>query len=264
METIQKLNEKNYRLTGPLLDGKVAVVTGAATTSGIGFAIAALYALHGAKVVIVDIDGHQAIASAKQIGDQHIGIGCDVSSQTDCQETVTKALHQFGSIDILVNNAGIFSRRPFFEISREEFERTIKVNAEGSFLMAQAVLPVMEKQGKGNLVFISSTASQRGGGVFGSSHYVASKAAMTGLAQAIAREFAPKGIRSNVVAPNLVKTESVKEMTPEQRGAIEKNVPLLRSANVLDVAGAALFLASDLSAYITGATIDVNGGFHIR
>ncbi|ODU62349.1 MAG: hypothetical protein ABT05_07690 [Lautropia sp. SCN 66-9] len=251
-------------MLGPLLQGRVAMVTGAAAEQGIGCAIATLFAAHGAAVAVVDIDADRAADIARRLGTAHAGYGGDITRAADCERLASQVRDELGPPQVLVNNAGIAARRAFLDIDPAEFERMLQVNVQGSFLMTRAVLPLMLEQGRGNLVFISSTAGQRGGGVFGSSHYVASKAGMTGFAQAIAREFAPRGIRSNVVTPNLIKTDSVREMTPEQRSAIEKGVPLQRSGTIWDVAGAALFLASDLSSYVTGATVDVNGGFHIR
>lgn len=251
-------------LTGSLLRGRVTMVTGAAAEQGIGRAIAMLFAAHGATVAVVDIDGARAADVARSLGAGHAGYGCDITEAADCARVASAARDELGPVGILVNNAGIAARRAFFDIDPAEFERMLRVNVQGTFLMTRAVLPSMLEHGQGNLVFISSTAAQRGGGVFGSSHYVAAKAGMSGFALALAREFAPQGIRSNIVTPNLIKTDSVREMTPEQRVAIEQSVPLRRSGTMWDVAGAALFLASDLSAYVTGATIDVNGGFHIR
>lgn len=260
--------EKNAAIpdsfTGQLLKGKTAIVTGCSAELGIGRAIAILLAAHGAKVAVADIDGDRAVELARSLGADHLGIQCDITKENDCKTVANKTQNAFGAVDILVNNAGIFARKPFLDISIEEFDRIMHINAHGTFLMTRAVLPFMLSQGRGNMIFVSSTAAQRGGGVYGSSHYIASKGAMSAFALGIAREYGPQGIRSNVLAPNLIKTDSVLDMSQEQRAAIEKNVPLQRSGSIWDVAGSALFLASDLSAYITGATIDINGGFHIR
>lgn len=250
--------------TGQLLKGKSVIVTGCAAEMGIGRAVAILLASHGAKVAVVDIDGDRAIEIARSLGSEHLGIQCDITKESDCKTVADKTKNAFGAVDVLVNNAGIFAKKPFLDISIEEFDRIMHINAHGTFLMTRAVLPIMLEQGDGNMIFVSSTAAQRGGGVYGSSHYIASKGAMSAFALGIAREYGAQGIRSNVLAPNLIKTDSVLDMSPEQRAAIEKNVPLQRSGSIWDVAGSALFLASDLSAYITGATIDINGGFHIR
>ena len=251
-------------MTGKLLEGRVAVVTGAAAEVGIGRAIAVLFAMHGATVAVVDLDGDRAAAVAASLGDGHAGYACDITRAEDCARVASKVEQDLGHAHVLVNNAGIAGRQAFLDIDAADFDRMLRVNVLGTFQMTQAVLPSMLKAGRGSIVFISSTAAQRGGGVFGSSHYVAAKAGMSGLARAVAREFAPRGIRANVVAPNLIKSDSTNEMTPEQRAAVEKTVPMQRSGTIWDVAGAALFAASDLSSYVTGATIDVNGGFHIR
>ncbi len=260
----QSLDAVPAGLAGELLTGRRALVTGGAAERGIGRAVAKLFAAHGAKVAIADIDADKAAEAAARLGPTHLGVGCDIASESDCTKAAGKVQEAFGGIDILVNNAGIGTRRRFLDITLEEFNRMMEVNAAGTFLMTRAVLPMMVEQGAGNLIFVSSTAEQRGGGVYGSSHYAASKAAMSGLSRAIAREFAPQGIRANVVAPNLIRTDITVDMPPEERAAIEKGVPMQRSGTPFDVAGAVLFLASDLSAYTTGATIDVNGGFHIH
>jgi NAD(P)-dependent dehydrogenase (short-subunit alcohol dehydrogenase family) len=251
-------------LCGGLLRGKVAMVTGAAAERGIGRAICALFAAHGARVALVDIDGRTAESAAAALGATHVGVACDIASEADCTAAALDVARRLGPIDVLVNNAGIGSRRAFLDITPEEFDRTMAVNARGTFLMTRAVLPAMLERRRGNLVFVSSTAEQRGGGVWGSSHYATSKAAMSGFARAIAREHAPSGIRANIIAPNLIKTDITVGMSDADRANVERGVPMQRSGTPMDVAGAALFLASDLSAYTTGATIDVNGGFHIR
>ncbi len=192
-----------------------------------------------------------------------MGLTCDIGREDDCKKAVEAVVSAFGTVDILVNNAGIGYRRQLMDIGMDEFDKIMQVNMRGTFAMTQAVIPVMREKRSGNIIFVSSTAAQRGGGVYGSSHYVASKAGMSGFARAVAREFAPVGIRANIISPNLIKTDITVDMPPEERAAIEKGVPLQRSGTPYDVAGAALFLASDLSGYVAGASIDVNGGFHI-
>lgn len=249
---------------GPLLEGRVVLITGGGSEHGIGRAIARLFVAHGAKVAVTDVDGASASKVAAELGPRHIGLECDIADEAQCGSAVAATVEKLGAIDVLINNAGYGTRRPFLDISVKEFEDMLRVNSFGTFLMTRAVLPGMVKRGLGNIVFISSTAAQRGGGGYGSAHYVASKAAMSGFTQAIAREFAGKGIRANVLAPNLISTDGSKEMTLEQRAALEKFVPMQRSGTNWEVAGAALYLASDLSTYVTGATLDVNGGFNIR
>ncbi len=249
--------------TGGLLRGRTALVTGGGAKNGIGRAIANLFAAHGAKVAIADIDGNLANEAANTLGPDHLGLTCDIGREDDCKKAVEAVVSAFGTVDILVNNAGIGYRRQLMDIGMDEFDKIMQVNMRGTFAMTQAVIPVMREKRSGNIIFVSSTAAQRGGGVYGSSHYVASKAGMSGFARAVAREFAPVGIRANIISPNLIKTDITVDMPPEERAAIEKGVPLQRSGTPYDVAGAALFLASDLSGYVAGASIDVNGGFHI-
>ncbi len=260
MEGTQQLDG----MVGKLLQDRVAVVTGAAAQQGIGRAVAVLFAQHGARVALVDIDQARADAVARSLGGGHVGYGCDITRAEDCARVAEAVRRDLGAARILVNNAGVAGRQSFLDIEPADFERMLRVNVLGSFLMTKAMMPALLETRDASIVFISSTAAQRGGGVFGSSHYVSAKAGMAGLARALAREFAPSGVRVNTVAPNLVRTDSTHEMTPEQRAAIEKTVPMQRSATIWDVAGAALFAASDLSSYVTGSTIDVNGGFHIH
>jgi NAD(P)-dependent dehydrogenase (short-subunit alcohol dehydrogenase family) len=257
-------NQQLFGMVGALLQGRVAIVTGAAAEQGIGRAIAVLFAEHGAKLAVVDIDRDRAAAVAASLGSGHAGYGCDITQADDCERVALTVERDLGPVRVLVNNAGVAGRQALLDIEPAAFERMLRVNVLGTFLMTKAVLPAMLTAGPGSIVFISSTAGQRGGGVFGSSHYVSAKAGMSGFARAVAREFAPHGIRANVIAPNLIKTDSTNEMSPEQRATVEKSVPLQRSGTIWDVAGAALFAASDLSSYVTGATIDVNGGFHIH
>jgi len=251
-------------MVGQLLRDRVVVVTGVVAEQGIGRAIATLFAQHGARLALVDVDPARAAAVARSLGAGHVGYGCDITQAEDCARVADAVKNDLGPVRVLVNNAGIAGRQSFLDIEQADFERMLRVNVLGSFLMTKAMMPALLESGQSSIVFISSTAAQRGGGVFGSSHYVSAKAGMAGLARALAREFAPRGVRVNTVAPNLVKTDSTVEMTPEQRATIEKTVPMQRSATIWDVAGAALFAASDLSSYVTGATIDVNGGFHIH
>ena len=250
---------------GRLLEGRVAIVTGAGARRGLGRAIAVLFAAHGARVVATDIDGEASRETADRLGKGHIHLRHDVASRGDCTAAARAALDLDGRIDVLVNNAGVVSPARVTEIDDAEYARILDVNLKGTLLMTQAVVPAMRERGGGSIVNVSSVAGQRGGGIFGGSHYAASKAGVLGYTKAVARELGPEGIRANAICPSYINTDiTAGQMTDEQLAAIIAAVPLGRAGRADEVAGAALFLASDLSSYVTGATIDVNGGSHIH
>lgn len=248
-----------------LLDGKVAMISGAASARGIGLATAHLFAKHGAKVIILDLDGAAADAAAKAIGPDHRGYACNVADKAACEQATVQALADFGKIDILINNAGITQGVKTLDIDPASWDRIVDVNLRGVLYLSQAVIPHMLKQKGGSIACMSSVSAQRGGGILGGPHYSAAKAGVLGLAKAMAREFGPAGIRVNCVTPGLINTDISKgKLSDEQKAEIARTIPLNRLGDADDVAGTYLFLASDLSAYITGAVIDVNGGMLIH
>ena len=248
-----------------LLQGKTAVISGAAGRRGIGLASAKLMAAHGARVAILDLDLNAAHDSAMSLGLGHLGLRCDVTDSTACKSAVEAVVEKFGGIDILINNAGITQPVKTLEIDAKSWQRIIDVNLTGVLLLSQAVIPHMKNRGSGSIVCMSSVSAQRGGGIFGGPHYSAAKAGVLGLAKAMAREFGPDGIRVNCVTPGLIETDITGDkLTPTMKADIIKGIPLGRLGSVKDVANIYLFLASDLSAYVTGAVIDVNGGMLIH
>jgi NAD(P)-dependent dehydrogenase (short-subunit alcohol dehydrogenase family) len=248
-----------------LLDGKVAIISGAASPRGIGLATARLFARHGAKVVILDLDEKAAAEAAASIGPEHRGYACNVTDQAGCRTAAERAVADFGSIDILINNAGITQPVKTLEIDPASWDRILDVNLRGVLYLSQAVIPQMKKQGAGSIACMSSVSAQRGGGILGGPHYSAAKAGVLGLAKAMAREFGPDNIRVNCVTPGLIQTDiSAGKISDEQKAEIAAGIPLNRLGNADEVAGAYLFLASELSSYITGAVIDVNGGMLIH
>ena len=248
-----------------LLQNKPAVISGAASPRGIGFATARLFARHGARVAILDLDEAGAQRAAQELGNEHIGVACNVAEHESCQAAARQAIEAFGGVDILVNNAGVTQPVGTMDITEADWRRIVDVNMTGVLYLSQAFIPHMRERKRGSIACMSSVSAQRGGGIFGGPHYSAAKAGVLGLAKAMARELGPDGIRVNCVTPGLIQTDITGgKLTPEMRTDILKGIPLNRLGNAEDVAGAYLFLASDLSAYVTGAVIDVNGGMLIH
>jgi NAD(P)-dependent dehydrogenase (short-subunit alcohol dehydrogenase family) len=248
-----------------LLADKVAVITGGAGLNGLGFATARLMASHGARVVVLDLERAEPAAAAAKIGAGHLGLVADVTDKSSCEAAAAATLKAFGRIDVLVNNAGITQAAKTLDITGEDYDRILDVSLRGTLYMSQAVLPAMQKQGAGSIVCISSVSAQRGGGILGGPHYSAAKAGVLGLARAMARELGPAGVRVNCITPGLIATDISKgKLTEERKAQIAAEIPLARLGAANDVAGACLFLASDLSAYCTGITLDVNGGMLIH
>ncbi|WP_345819757.1 glucose 1-dehydrogenase [Methylobacterium fujisawaense] len=248
-----------------LLNDRVCVITGAASARGIGKATARLFASHGARVAVLDLDAGQAEAAARDIGPGHLGLACNVTDRAACSTAAEEIIGRLGRIDVLVNNAGITQPLKIMEIGPENYDAVTDVNLRGTLYMSQAVIPAMRRQGSGAIVCMSSVSAQRGGGIFGGPHYSAAKGGVLGLAKAMARELGPDGVRVNSVTPGLIQTDITGgKLTPELKVEIAKGIPLGRLGVADDVANACLFLASDLSTYITGAVIDVNGGMLIH
>ncbi|SAL02542.1 short-chain dehydrogenase/reductase SDR [Caballeronia arationis] len=248
-----------------LLEGKVAVISGAASPRGIGMATARMFAKHGAKVAILDLDEAQAKEAAGSIGAEHRGYACNVTDRQACDDAVAKVVADFGSIDVLINNAGITQAAKFLDIDSQSWDRILDVNLRGVLYLSQAVVPQMKKQKSGSIGCMSSVSAQRGGGILGGPHYSAAKAGVLGLAKAMARELGGEGIRVNCVTPGLIQTDiNAGKIPDDKRGEILAGIPAGRLGVPDDVAGAFLFLAADISSYITGAVIDVNGGMLIH
>ncbi len=248
-----------------LLANKVCVITGAASRRGIGRATAKLFALHGGRAIILDLDAEQAAGAAAELGDAHRGYACDVTDKRACEAAVERVASEFGRVDVLVNNAGITQPLKFMQIEPQNYDAVLDVNRRGTLYMSQAAIPHMRRQRSGSIVCMSSVSAQRGGGIFGGPHYSAAKAGVLGLGKAMARELGPDGIRVNSITPGLIQTDITGDkLTDDLKAEIIKGIPLSRLGVAVDIANACLFLASDLSSYITGATIDVNGGMLIH
>ncbi|ABY35938.1 MAG TPA: SDR family NAD(P)-dependent oxidoreductase [Chloroflexus aurantiacus] len=239
------------------LRGRTAIVTGAGR--GIGYAIATAFVEHGAQVALLDRDA-AVVPAAERLGDRVQGVVADVAIAAEVDTAVNHVLHQWGRIDILVNNAAVLSSAPFLDLTPAEWERTLAVNLTAIYHTCRAVVPAMIATGYGRLITIASVAGKRGGGILGSAAYSAAKAGAIGLTKALARELAPHGITANTICPGPVETTLLSVMTPELRERAQRLIPLGRFALPAEVAAAALFLASTEASFITGETIDVDGG----
>ena len=248
-------------MANALLEGKFAVVTGAASKRGLGKATAKLFAEHGATVAILDLDEAAAKEAAADLGAQHVGMACNVTDLDGIKTVVEALVAKWGQIDILVNNAGITQPLKIMDIGPENYDAVLDVNLRGTLYCSQAVIPHMRGRRTGKIVNLSSVSAQRGGGIFGGPHYSAAKAGVLGLTKAMARELAPDNVRVNAICPGFIATDITGGMlTPDKIEEINAGIPMGRAGTADDVAGCALFLASDLSAYVTGSEVDVNGG----
>jgi 3alpha(or 20beta)-hydroxysteroid dehydrogenase len=240
------------------LDGKVALITGAAR--GQGEAEARMFAVEGAKVVLADVLDEEGTVVAKDIGDRASYVHLDVTSEDDWRAAVTTTIQTFGAVDVLVNNAGIFVPNSIVNTSLEEYRRVIDINQVGVFLGMRAVALHMTGRGTGSIVNISSIAGLRGHA--GTVSYAASKFAVRGMTKVAAKELAPFGVRVNSVHPGYIVTPMLRQISddPATDDELRSRVPNGRLATSDDVAKLVLFLASDDSAYITGAEHVVDGG----
>ena len=188
-----------------------------------------------------------------------------MTDKASCEAAVAQVHAHFGRIDTLVNNAGITQPVKTLEITGADYDRILNVSLRGTLYMSQAVLPTLRAQQSGSIICISSVSAQRGGGILGGPHYSAAKAGVLGLARAMAREFGPENIRINCITPGLIGTDIIKgKLTEEKKAEIAETIPLARLGRADDIAGACVFLASPLSTYCTGITLDVNGGMLIH
>jgi 3-oxoacyl-[acyl-carrier protein] reductase len=247
------------------LDGRVALVTGGGSPRGIGRSIGAALASAGARVALLDLDGDGARRNAAGLDGEAIGLAADVTDPDSVGAAFGDVSARLGTVEILVNSAGITRSRPLWEVPLEEFDQVMAVNVRGGFICLQAVVAGMKGRGWGRVIWLSSVSGKQGGGVFGSTPYATSKAAVIGLCQGAARELGPFGITSNAIAPGLTMTglvasSSSAEVEAEIHERVRATVPLRRAAEPEDVAAAALYLASDEAGYVTGEILDVNGG----
>jgi len=248
------------------LKDKVAIVTGAA--SGFGAEIARQYVLEGAKVVVADINAAGAQTVAAALGANAIAVACDVTKRADIDAMVAATVAKFGRLDIMVNNAGwTHKNQPLLDVDEATFDRVYDINVKSIFHMTHAVVPLMRKQGGGVILNIGSTAGIRPRP--GLTWYNSSKGAVNLLSKSMAVELGPDKIRVNAICPVMGATgllESFMGMpdTPENRQKFIATIPLGRFSTALDVANAALYLASDEARFITGTVLFVDGGMSSR
>lgn len=252
---------------------RTAVVTGATSPRGIGLATARRYARDGWDVVILDLDAALSAETAAELGAEFqvsaFGTGVDVADETSvtaAQDAVLAEVEagRIGRIGALANIAGITSPVPFLETTLQQWNLVLAVNATGTYLMTKAFLPTMLEAGWGRIITMSSVSAQRGGGVFGKVPYSAAKAAVIGFTKALARELGDSGVTINAVAPGAVDTAIRVGSTADQEQAIVDSIPLGRTATVDEVAAVIAFLSSEDAAYLTGTTVDINGGSHLH
>ena len=243
------------------LVGRTAIVTGAG--QGMGKAVAIALARRGANVVVNDRSEESAVRTASDLGAlgaDVIAVPADVRDGGAVRRMVEQAVDRFGAVAILVNNAGALRPTPVIDIDEEEWDFIIDVNLKGTFLCSQAVLPTMQQAGWGRIVNFSSTAGKNVSTV-GGAHYTAAKAGILGFTRHLAKEVAADGITVNAVCPGLIDTEMVRNTIDDGRiAAYERSFPIPRLGRPDEVAELVAFLASDRAAYITGASLDINGG----
>ena len=244
------------------LEGRVAIVTGAA--GGLGRAFCLALSAAGARLAAADLSGEgaeQTAAAVVAAGGEAIAVVVDVTSPAETKQMAATALDRWGRVDILVNNAGLYatlSRRPFYELPLEEWERVMAVNLKGPWLCARAVYPAMKQQGYGKIINIASATFFSGSPLW--SHYVASKGGLIGLTRAMAREVGYDGICVNAIAPGFTLTEASRSVMPEAESYGVTRGAIKRAEQPKDVAGLVVFLASEASNFITGQTMVVDGG----
>lgn len=248
--------------TMKLLEGKVALITGAAR--GIGKAIALRFAAEGADIaftdLVIDDNGKATEAEIAALGVRVKGYASNAASFDESHEVVKQVVEDFGRIDVLVNNAGITKDGLMMRMTEQQWDAVLTVNLKSAFNFIHAVTPIMARQRGGSIINMSSVVGVSGNA--GQCNYSASKAGMIGLAKSIAKEMGPRGIRANAIAPGFIITDMTAALPEEVREQWAKTIPLRRGGTTEDVANVALFLASDLSAYVSGQVIHCCGGMN--
>ncbi len=246
-----------------LLEGKTALITGA--SRGIGREIALVFAQYGANVAFTDIvedDNSVSLLKAlEQAGVKAAFYVSDASQYEDAQQVAEQVYARFGAIDILVNNAGITRDNLLLRMTEADFDKVININLKSVFNLIKAVQPVMLKQRRGSIINMSSIVGLQGNA--GQVNYAASKAGILGITKSVARELGCRNIRCNAIAPGFIDTAMTQQLKEDVRAAWVQSIPLRRAGTTADVANTAVYLASELSAYITGQVISCDGGMHM-
>lgn len=246
-----------------LLEGKTALITGAAR--GIGKALALRFAEHGANIaftdLVIDENGEQTKREIEELGVRCEAYASNAADFAQTAEVVEMVKSDFGHIDILVNNAGITKDGLMMRMSEGQWDAVINVNLKSAFNFIHAVLPTMMRQRKGSIINMASVVGVHGNA--GQSNYAASKAGLIALAKSIAQEVGSRGIRANAIAPGFIETAMTAALPDEVRQEWTKKIPLRRGGTPDDIADVALFLASDLSSYVSGQVIQVDGGMNM-
>ena len=241
-------------------DNRVALITGAAR--GIGATIALALAAEGTDIAVVDYGeksaAEETLAKIAERGVRVAYYRCDVSDFAAAKATADAVVKDFGKIDILVNNAGVTADKLLVRMEEEDWDRVININLKGCFNMIKHVTPYMMRKRYGRIVSISSVVGLMGNA--GQANYSASKAGIIGLTKTVAKEFAPRGVTANAVAPGFIKTAMTDALSEEQKQAMYKLIPLGKLGETEDIAEAVLFLVSDRARYITGEVLRVDGG----
>lgn len=243
-----------------LLEGKVAIITGA--SRGIGSAIAKVFAENGANVAFTYSSSVESATALENellsLGIKAKGYKSNAADFNEAQQLIDDVMSAFGTIDVLVNNAGITKDNLLMRMSEEDFDKVIEINLKSVFNMTKAVQKVMLKNRKGSIVNMSSVVGVKGNA--GQANYAASKAGMIGFTKSIALELGSRNIRCNAIAPGFIETEMTAKLNEDVVQGWRDSIPLKRGGSPTDVANACLFLASDLSAYVTGQVLNVDGG----
>lgn len=246
-----------------LLEGKVALITGAAR--GIGKAIALKFASEGADIaftdLVIDENGKQTEQEIAALGVKAKGYASNAADFAQTEEVVKQIKEEFGKIDILVNNAGITKDVLMLRMTEQQWDAVIAVNLKSAFNFIHALVPVMMRQRAGSIINMASVVGVHGNA--GQSNYAASKAGLIALAKSIAQEMGSRGIRANAIAPGFIETAMTAALSEEVRKDWEQKIPLRRGGSVDDIANVATFLASDMSSYVTGQVIQVDGGMNM-
>jgi 3-oxoacyl-[acyl-carrier protein] reductase len=243
------------------MEGRMALVTGAA--QGLGEAIARELCGRGAHVAVADLDLEGAEALADELGDRALALELDVRDRASFERAFAATVERFGRVHVLVNNAARTVMRPFWEIEDDEWDDVLATNLRSVFIGCQLAGRHMQENGFGRIVNLASLAGQQGGAVAGA-HYAASKAGILVLTKIVARELAPHGVTVNAIAPAAVRTPVMDALPQERVEALATTIPVGRVGRPEEVAAVVAFLASDDAGYVTGSTLDVNGGLFMR